>query len=107
VAAIAAGFAAAPARAGIERAGTTAANFLSYGSAPAVLGMGGAGLSLTGGLAAFDWNPATLARLQGTEAVFSHAALGDETAQEWGIVGSRLRFAGLTGAVSGLFQNEG
>jgi LysM repeat protein len=106
-AAFAAGIAATPARAGIERAGTTAANFLAIGSNPAVLGMAGAGLSLEGGLAAFDWNPATLAGFGRTEAMFSHAALGDQTAQEWAGFGSRLHFAGLSGAVTGLFQNEG
>lgn len=107
IASIACAFAAAPAAAGIERAGTTAANFLALGSGPGVLAMGGAGLGLEGGLAAFDWNPATLARLGGTEAVFSHAALGEQNAQEWAGVGSRLRFAGLSGAVTGLFQHEG
>jgi LysM repeat protein len=106
-AALAALAAAAPAAAGIDRAGTTAASFLSVGSGPGVLAMGGAGLSLDGGLAAFDWNPATLARLGGSEAIFNHAALGDQTAQEWGGLGGRLRFGGLTGAITGLFQNEG
>ena len=99
--------AAAPAGAGIDLAGTTAANFLSVGASPGVLAMGGAGLSLEGGLATFDWNPATLGRLGRTEAMFSHAALGDQNAQEWGAFGGRLRFAGLSGAVTGLFQNEG
>jgi LysM repeat protein len=107
IASIACGLAPAPASAGIERAGTTAANFLALGSGPAVLAMGGAGLALDGGLAAFDWNPATLARLGRTEAVFSHAALGEQNGQEWAGVGSRLRFAGLSGAVTGLFQHEG
>jgi|GEM_PF-2258362 len=106
-AAFATAIAATPALAGIERAGTTAANFLAIGSNPAVLGMAGAGLSLEGGLAAFDWNPATLAGFGHTEAMFSHAALGDQTAQEWAGFGSRLHFAGLSGAVTGLFQNEG
>jgi LysM repeat protein len=107
IVAAAAGLAAAPARAGIERAGTTAANFLAIGSNPAVLGMGGAGLSLADGLSAFDWNPATLAGFGRAEAVFTHAALADQTAQEWAGFGSRLRFGGLSGAVTGLFQSEG
>jgi LysM repeat protein len=107
VAALAATSVAGPASAGIERAGTTAANFLAIGSNPAVLAMGGAGLSLAGGLSAFDWNPATLASFGPTEAMFTHAAIADQTAQEWAGCGSRLHFAGLSGAVTGLFQNEG
>ena len=107
IASIACAIAAAPASAGIERAGTTAANFLALGSGPGVLAMGGAGLALEGGLAAFDWNPATLARLGRSEAVFSHAALGEQNAQEWAGYGSRLGFAGLSGAITGLFQHEG
>jgi LysM repeat protein len=107
IASIACAVAAGPAGAGIERAGTTAANFLALGSGPGVLAMGGAGLGLEGGLAAFDWNPATLAHIGRTEAVFSHASLGESNAQEWAGVGSRLRFGGLSGAVTGLFQHEG
>jgi LysM repeat protein len=98
---------AAPASAGIERAGTTAANFLSIGSGAGVLGMGGAGLALEGGLSMVHWNPATLARLDWSEAVLSHAALGEASSQDWAAFGGRLRFLGVSGAVTGLYQGEG
>jgi LysM repeat protein len=105
--ALAAALVAGPASAGIERAGTTAANFLSIGSGAGVLGMGGAGLALEGGLATVHWNPATLARLDWSEAVLSHAALGEQSSQDWAAFGGRLRFAGVSGAVTGLYQSEG
>ena len=99
--------AAGPAAAGIERAGTTAADFLSLGSSAGRVGMGGAGLALEGGLDAAASNPASLARIARAQIAFSHGALGEQTAQEWAGFAGRLRFAGLAAAVTGLFQSEG
>ncbi|HEY2956132.1 MAG TPA: PorV/PorQ family protein [Candidatus Eisenbacteria bacterium] len=95
------------ARAGIDRAGTTAANFLSVGVGAGLLGMGGAGLGLGRDLAAAAWNPAALARIGRTEVLFSHAALAEASAQDWAGAGGPLPFAGLAGAFTGLIQSEG
>lgn len=53
------------AHAGIEKAGTTTANFLSLGTGASVLSMGGASLGTGGSLQASAWNPAALGQARG------------------------------------------
>jgi len=99
--------ASAPARAGFENAGTTAANFLSLGAGARTLAMSGASLGIgedTGGAA---WNPAALGWMNGTEAALSHASLPNQSLQEWGSVGSRILRSQTRWAVAGLYQGEG
>lgn len=93
--------------AGIERAGTTAANFLSVGTGPAVLAMGGTALGRWGSLDLTTWNPGTLGWLESGSVVLSHANLDDQTAQEWVGLGGRLGTLPTRWALSGLYQGEG
>jgi hypothetical protein len=95
------------ANAGIENAGTTAANFLSIGSSARVLGMGGATLGLGDDLGASAWNPAAAGWLNGYEGALAHAALPSRSTQEWGAVGGRIGASRSRWAVAGLYQGEG
>lgn len=98
---------ASPAESGVERAGTTAASFLSVGSGAAALGMSGATLALPRGLGSLSWNAGSLGYLDQGEFVLSHAVLASESSQEWAAFGGRLGFGEMRWAVSGLFQSEG
>ncbi len=93
--------------AGIDRAGTTAANFLSIGADACAVGMGGATLGIGSGLSAASWNPAALGRLDQTELLFAHAGLAEQSSQEWASMGGRMGPANLRWAVTGLFQGDG
>jgi hypothetical protein len=95
------------AHAGADRAGTSAATFLSVGSGAGVLGMGGATLALSNGLTSLPWNAGSLGLLREGEMALSHAGLESETSQEWAAFGGRLGFGEMRWAVSGLFQSEG
>lgn len=95
-------------RAGIERAGTTAANFLQVGTGAGMLGMGGATLGLANGdLGAITWNPATLAQVGESQIAFSHVGLAQQSAQEWAAVAGRFRTLPFRWAFSGLYQGDG
>ena len=95
------------ATAGIEKAGTTAANFLSVGSGAGILGMGGATLGWGGDLSAISWNTAALGWVDGTQVVISHASIADQTAQEWAAVGGRFIPLRTHWAVTGLYHGDG
>jgi hypothetical protein len=97
----------APARAGGEAAGTTAAGFLSVGTGVSVLGRGGATLGLGGDLAIVPWNAAALGWLSETQVVLAHATLADQTQQEWAAVGGRAGHSALRWSLDGLYQSEG
>ncbi len=100
---VAAGFA----RASESNAGTTAANFLSLGAGPRVLGMGGATLGFGGDLGAASWNPAALGWMNQGTVMISHSSLDNSSLQEWAAVGGRLGDAGTRWSVSGLYQGDG
>jgi hypothetical protein len=102
-----AGLLPAAASAGIERAGTTAGNFLAVGAGPSVLAMGGAGLGRAGSLETATWNAASLGWLQNGVITLSHATLDDQTMQEWASLGGRFGRSGTRWAVHGLYQSEG
>jgi len=93
--------------AGIDKAGTTAAGFLSVGAGADVLGMGGATLGFGGGLGASAWNVASLGSLRGTEYVFSHATLTGESPQDWVALGGRFGTSRTRWGLSGLYQGDG
>lgn len=97
---------ASPAFAGIDNAGTTAGNFLSTGTGPAVLSMGGATLGSGGDLHAAAWNPAALARVSGSEFALTHGGLADQLSQEWAAAGGRFGHGLTRWSVSGLYQGE-
>jgi hypothetical protein len=95
------------ARAGVERAGTTAADFLSLGTGARALAMGGATLGLGDDLGAAGWNPAAVGWLDGYQAVLAHAALADRSNQEWGAIGGRIGSSRTRWAATGLYQGDG
>jgi hypothetical protein len=97
----------APARAGGEAAGTTAAGFLSVGTGAGVLGRGGATLGLGGDLAIVPWNAAALGWLDETQIALAHATLADQAQQEWAAVGGRAGHSALRWSLDGLYQSEG
>jgi len=95
------------AEAGIERAGTTSANFLSVGAGAGILGMGGATLGWGGDLNAVSWNPAALGYVGGTQVVISHAGVGDQSSQEWAAVGGKFVPLSTHWALTGLYHGDG
>jgi hypothetical protein len=97
----------APARAGGEAAGTTAAGFLSVGTGAGVLGRGGATLGLGGDLAIVPWNAAALGWLDETQIALAHATLAGQTQQEWAAVGGRAGRSALRWSINGLYHNLG
>lgn len=97
----------APALAGGDQAGTTAAGFLSVGTGAGVLGRAGATLGLSDDLAVVPWNAAALGWLTETEVAFAHAGLEDDARQDWVALGGRLGRSPLRWSLDGLFQSEG
>jgi LysM repeat protein len=95
------------ANAGIDKAGTTAANFLTIGAGADVLSMGGATLGFGSSLNAASWNAAALGGLRSTEYVFSHASLAGESPQEWIAAGGRLGAMRTRWGLTGLYQGDG
>lgn len=96
-----------PARAGVENAGTTAANFLSLGAGARTLAMGGAVLGVGDDAGAAAWNAAALGWVEGTDAALAHASLPGGSLQEWGVVGARIGDSGTRWGLSGLYQGDG
>jgi hypothetical protein len=97
----------APALAGGEAVGTTAAGFLGVGTGAGVLGRGGATLGLGGDLSIVPWNAAALGGLSETQVALAHATLADQTQQEWAAVGGRVGRSALRWSIDGLYQSEG
>ncbi len=93
--------------AGIEKAGTTAAGFLSVGAGADVLGMGGATLGFGSGLGAAAWNVAALGGLGETHYVFSHSTITGESPQDWIAAGGRFGASRTRWGLSGLYQGDG
>jgi LysM repeat protein len=93
--------------AGIDNAGTTAANFLSVGSGAGVLGMGGASLAIGGDLQRAAWNVAGLAAVDATQFTFSHASLAEQNNQEWFGAGGRLGRGATHWGIHALYQGDG
>jgi LysM repeat protein len=93
--------------ANIDKAGTTAANFLSVGAGAGILGMGGATLGFGGDLASAAWNPAGLGRLDQLQLVVSHSGVAEQSQQDWAAVGGQLGASPVRWALSGLFQGDG
>ncbi len=98
---------AAPAHAGSDGAGTAAATFLTVGTGPAVLAMGGAAIGRAGSLDLAAWNPAALGSLGETHLEIAHANLDDQTMQEWASMGGRFGKSGTHWGLSALYQNDG
>ena len=95
------------ARAGIDKAGTTAAGFLTVGAGADVLGMGGTTLGFGNGLGSAAWNVASLGTLRGTEYVFAHASMTGESPQDWVALGGRFGASRTRWGMTGLYQGDG
>jgi len=95
------------AEAGIDKVGTTAANFLAVGAGADVQAMGGATLGFGEDLNAAAWNAAALGGLRSTEYVFSHASIAGQSPQEWVSGGGRFGFSPTRWAFTGLYQGDG
>jgi opacity protein-like surface antigen len=70
----------------VTKVGTTAAPFLNVGMGARAIAMGGAFVSMANDATALFWNPAGIATMQGSEAVFNHS--------EW-IADINFDFAGV------------
>lgn len=57
---------------GVTKVGTTAASFLNVDIGAKAVGMGGAYVAVADDISAMFWNPAGIARLQGSQAMFNH-----------------------------------
>lgn len=97
----------APARAGIESAGTRAASFLTQGASPAVLGMGGAALGLSRDLNGAGLNAAALGWVGANQMAVSHAQLADQTSLDWAAVAGRLAGSSLRYGLAAQYRNDG
>ena len=95
------------ANAGEEKAGTTAANFLTLGAGPRALSMGGATLGLGRDVAGSAWNPAALGWVDESEIVVSHAGLENQSLQEWVGIGGRVGQTGTRWGIEGTYQGDG
>jgi hypothetical protein len=104
---LAVSFLASPAIAGSERAGTSAANFLTVGTGPAVLAMGGAGLGRSGGIDLASANPGALGFVDETSIRLAHSSLDDQSMQEWATMGGRFGHTDTHWAIATLYQYEG
>jgi hypothetical protein len=98
---------AAPVRGDVDRAGTTAASFLSVGTGAGILGMGGAALGLGGDINAITWNAATLGWLAESQLAFADAGLPDQSRQDWLALGGLFGRTATRWSMSGLHQSEG
>src|SRR5262245_14100232 len=95
------------ANAGVEKAGTTAANFLTLGAGPRIQSMGGATIGLGRDVAGSAWNPGALGWLDETSITVSHSGLENQSLQEWVGIGGRLGGSGSRWAISGIYQGDG
>ncbi|MEO5989914.1 MAG: hypothetical protein ABIU54_01125, partial [Candidatus Eisenbacteria bacterium] len=95
------------ARAGLESAGTRAASFLSQGTTPVVLGMGGAGLGLSHDLNGAGLNAAALGWVGESQVAVSHAQLADQTALDWAAVAGRLGSGQTRYGLAAHYRNDG
>jgi len=95
------------AHAGIDDAGTAVAGFLSLGTGPDALAMGGAAIGRSGTLDLATWNPGSLGFLRETSVELSHANLDDQAAQEWASLGGRFGASHTAWGLSALYESEG
>jgi hypothetical protein len=95
------------ARAANEGAGTRAASFLSAGTAPATLAMGGAALALGRDVQGATLNPAALGWVATPQFSLSHADFADQTAQEWVAFGGRIGSSRTRIGLAAVIRDEG
>lgn len=87
----------------VTKAGTTAVPLLKVDVGAHAVGMGSAYVSVVEDATAMFWNPAGLARVQGNEAVFSHAQWFADIGMSYAAVAVNLGPLGNVG-VSGQFE---
>jgi hypothetical protein len=87
----------------VTKTGTTAATFLKVDVGARAMGMGSAYVSVVEDATAMFWNPAGLARVEGNEAMFSHAKWIADIGMSYAGVAVNLGNLGNIG-VSGQFE---
>ncbi len=95
------------AHAGVESAGTRAASFLTQGTSPALLGMGGASLGAARDLNGVTLNLAALGWVEETQIAASHGQLADQTALEWVAVAGRFGNGLTRYGLAAQYRNDG
>ncbi|MCB0270809.1 MAG: PorV/PorQ family protein [Calditrichaeota bacterium] len=82
----------------IDRAGTTAGQFLKIGAGARAIGLGSAYTALTDDILSIYWNPAGLSRVRGNgEATFNHAEWLAETSYDFAAFSMNLGSFGALG----------
>jgi hypothetical protein len=90
-----------------DGAGTRAASFLSAGTAPSVLAMGGAALAFGRDVQGATLNPAALGWVATPQFALAHADLEDQTAQEWAAYGGRIGSSNTRFGLAAVIRDEG
>ena len=81
----------------LTKVGTTAAQFLKIGVGSRAQGMGGAFVAVADDISALYWNPAGIANLKGSEAMFMHTEWLADISYDFGAVALNLGPYGVIG----------
>ena len=81
----------------LTKVGTTAAQFLKIGVGSRAQGMGGAFVAVSDDISAIYWNPAGIANLKGSEAMFMHSEWLADISYDFGAVVLNLGSYGAVG----------
>lgn len=89
----------------ISKTGTTVAQFLKIGVSARSIGMGGAFVSVANDVSAIYLNPAGLANVYGSEAMFTHTTWIANTNYDFGAVSLNIRGVGTLGMMVSSFNS--
>lgn len=89
----------------ISKTGTTVAQFLKIGVSARSIGMGGAFVSVANDVSAIYLNPAGLARVYGSEAMFTHTEWIANTTYDFGAIALNIRNVGALGLMVSSFSS--
>ncbi|RLD16621.1 hypothetical protein DRI50_01385 [candidate division KSB1 bacterium] len=89
----------------MSKVGTTVAQFLKIGPSARAIGMGGAFTASSDDIALIHWNPAGLARLSSSAAMFTHTQWIAETKYDYAAVALKLYSIGTMGLMVSSFTS--